>query len=152
MREPTMKYATLFAVASAITAAIVGCQHESAQRPNESSEKVPVEQQTTSMSEHLVRVHLPLGASMPTSDEFDRWSALEDILDNAARKAGVGYLDGNEVGGGEYTIWLYGRDGARLAEVVRDALGRHNLPPGCKLFVRYGGVDDSSAREETIPL
>lgn len=72
---------------------------------------------------------------------------LEDILDEAAKKAGVGELDGNE-----YTIWLYGPNAAALADVVRKTALQQNLPPGCTLFLRHGGVNDPDAKEETLSL
>lgn len=104
------------------------------------------------MDEHLVRVHIPIQSDMPTTEEFDRYVDLEDILGDAAVATGVGELDGNEVGGGEYTIWLYGKSAAPLAEVVKAELAKHSLPTGSFLFVRHGGVEDETAREERIHL
>lgn len=104
------------------------------------------------MDEHLVRVHIPILSDMPTTEEFDRYVELEDILGDAAFAAGVGELDGNEVGGGEYTIWLYGKNAAPLAEVVKAELTKHSLPPGSFLFVRHVGTEDKLAREERINL
>lgn len=104
------------------------------------------------MSEHLVRLHIPLAEAMTTGDEFDRYSDFEDRLDEAAKEAGVGYLDGNEVGGGEYTIWLYGASAQPLADIVRDMVAKENLPTGCTLFVRHGGTSQADALEETLSL
>ncbi len=99
------------------------------------------------MSDHLVRVHIPF-----TDDTFDRCVEIEDLLGERVDAAGVGALDGSEVGGGEYTIWLYGPQAVPLAEVVKHALEEEDLPPGCKLFLRHGGVNDRPAKEETLPL
>lgn len=104
------------------------------------------------MSDHLVRLHIPLIDEMPVEAEFDRYTELEDALDEVVQGAGVGSLDGNEAGGNEYTIWFYGPDARHLSEVIKKALESKHLPPGCKLFVRFGGVNDKSAREETIDL
>ena len=104
------------------------------------------------MSDHLVRVHIPLAGEMTTPEEFHRYADLEDRLDAAAQAAKVGELDGNEVGGGEFTIWLYGKDGTRLAEVIKSALAKETLPRGCTIFVRHGGVNDPSARDEILKL
>jgi hypothetical protein len=112
----------------------------------------PEEQESEGMDEHLVRLHIPLPNEMPNVEEFDRYSKLEDVLDSAAQKAGAGELDGNEVGGHEFTIWLYGSNGARLAEVIKLCLADIDLPEGSKLFVRHGGVEDHLAREEFIPI
>ncbi len=100
--------------------------------------------------EHLVRVHIPLSSDFGSLEEFDDWSSLEDTLDEAAQAAGTGYLDGNEVGQGEYTIWLYGKDGGQLAETVRGVLAQVRLPAGSYLHVRHGGLEDKRAREERI--
>lgn len=104
------------------------------------------------MDEHLVRVHIPILSDMPTTEEFDRYVELEDLLGDAAIAAGVGDLDGNEVGGGEYTIWLYGKSAGPLAEVVKAELAKHSLPAGSFIFVRHGGVGDETAKEERIPI
>jgi hypothetical protein len=100
----------------------------------------------------LVRLHIPLDGKPATADPFAKYSQLEEVLDAAAKKAGVGSLDGNEIGEGEYTIWLYGPDATKLAEVVKSALKGKALPKGCKLFLRHGGVNDATAKEETIPV
>ncbi len=105
----------------------------------------PVEQQ-------LVRLHIPLSGALPTKKESDQYAKLEDDLNVAAKKAGVGKLDGNEVGDREYTIWMYGRDATKLAEVVKSVVKGRALPKGCKLFLQHGGVDDSTTKHETIAL
>ena len=89
---------------------------------------------------------------MPTDEEFDSISKLENILGQAVAQAGVGELDGNEIGGGEFTIWLYGSDAAKLADVVKSTLEGKKLPKGCHLFLRHGGVKDEHAKEETIAI
>ena len=100
------------------------------------------------MSDQLVRLHLPFRGM----EDFDRWAELEERLGDAAERAQTGELDGNEVGEGEYTIWLYGDSAARLAETVRTALVHEQLPPQCYLFVRHGDVSDADAKEETISI
>lgn len=100
------------------------------------------------MDEQLVRVHLPLR----NEADFDLWVELEDLLDQATQKAGAGSLDGNEIGEGEYTIWLFGPNAERLAMVVRDALRSVSLPPKSYLFLRLGGVDDLDAEERIVKL
>ena len=101
------------------------------------------------MDEHLVRLHIPIRGEMGDDEEFEKWSNLQTTLDAAARSAGVGYLDGNEVGGEVFTIWMYGREAAPLAEVVKSTALDHNLPLGCFIFIRHGGTGDSSAKEES---
>lgn len=101
------------------------------------------------MDEHLVRLHIPLDGDFGNPDQIERWNSLEDVLNEAAEASGTGSLDGNEIGGGEYTIWLYGKAGGPLADVVERAAREFVVPPGTTLFVRHGGVEDRSAREET---
>lgn len=104
------------------------------------------------MDLHLVRLHIPVRGEMGDDDEFDRWVALEDALGEAAEAAGLGELDGNEIGDGEFTIWLYGPDAARLAQLVKEKALDHNLPPGCRLSLRHGGVEDLGAKEESYGI
>jgi hypothetical protein len=103
------------------------------------------------LEEHIVRLQIPLPGEMPTPQEFERYSKLEDLLDAAAQKEGVGELDGNDFGGHEYAIWFYASNGARLAGVLKDALAPVELPTGSKLHIRYGGID-SPAKVEIIPI
>ncbi|MEZ0327264.1 MAG: hypothetical protein ACAH95_15305 [Fimbriimonas sp.] len=105
----------------------------------------PVE--PSGMEDHLVRVHLPM-----SEEKLDRCAELEDLLGERVNAAGVGQLDGNEIGGGEYTIWLYGPQAVPLAEVVRHALEDQDLPAGSTMFMRHGGVNDRTAKEETWNL
>jgi hypothetical protein len=65
---------------------------------------------------------------------------------------GVGYCDGNEIGGEEFTIWMYGADAAPLAEFTKTVALDHNPPPGCSLFIRHGGVQDEDAREKSYSI
>jgi hypothetical protein len=68
---------------------------------------------------YVVRLHIPI-ADGPNDiqAEFDKWSGLEELLMEEVDKEGLGEVDGNEVGQGEYTIWLYGPDAGRLAAFV----------------------------------
>jgi hypothetical protein len=110
-------------------------------------------EEVNSADEHLVQVRIPLhGGEMGDSEEFEDFTAIEDLLGEKADRAGVGYLDGNEVGGNEFTIWLYGPQAMPLAEVVRNALSDQKLPAGTTIYLRYGGMDDEDAREEVWPV
>jgi hypothetical protein len=89
---------------------------------------------------------------MPSPEEFERYGKLEDELEEAVGRASLGELDGNEVGGSEYTIWLHGKDGKALSELVVKLLRKASVPNGTFVFVRYGGVDDPNAKAEKISL
>lgn len=100
--------------------------------------------------DQLVRVEIPLSGDPGTKAQLDQYAKLEDDLDAAATKSGVGHLDGNEIGEGLYSIWMYGHDATKLAETVNSVLKGRSLPKGCKLFLRHGGIKDANAKEETI--
>ena len=112
----------------------------------------PKPEEPQGMDDHLVRLHIPLGSEMGDEQERERWFELEDLLGERVDAAGVGELDGNEVGGNEFTIWFYGPQAVPLAEVIKHALEDHPLPPGSTLFLRHGGVNDPNARQETEAL
>ena len=116
------------------------------------AQKAPFLAKPDPMEEQLVMLHIPLRGDSLTKEESGQYAKLEDDLDTAATKAGVGKLDGNEIGGGEYTIWMYGRNATKLAEVVKSSLKGRALPKGCTLFLRHGGVNDSRSKEETIAV
>lgn len=99
----------------------------------------------------LVRIEIPLlDGGFGSNEERDRLFELEDELADLLANSGQGELDGNEIGGGEYSIWLYGPSAQRLFDLIRPQLPP--MPQGTKVFLRHGDVDDESAREETIEL
>jgi len=130
----------------------VSCSSTPEQKSPDQPPKAPVVAKQDSMDEQLVRLHIPLKGTAATKEELDQYAKLEGELDAAVTKTSAGQLDGNEIGEGEYTIWLYGRDATKLAEVVKSALKGRTLPKGCKLFLRHGGVKDATAKEETIAV
>jgi len=99
----------------------------------------------------LVRIEIPLlDGGFGSAEERERFFELEDKLGQLLEGGDHGELDGNEIGGGEYTIWLYGPSAQRLFDFIRPQLPP--LPPGTKVFLRHGDVEDEAAREETIEL
>lgn len=113
-------------------------------------EKTP---EVSGPDDQLVRLHIPLSdGDLGTDEERRRWDDLENLLEKTVQSEGIGDLDGNEIGGGEYTMWLYGRDSTVLANRVKSVCRQQNLPTGCRLYVRHGGIDDNDAPEETINL
>jgi hypothetical protein len=64
----------------------------------------------------------------------------------------VGEYDGNEIGEGEFTIWLYGPDAGKLAEEVQQVLASHPVPAGSFLYACHGPVEDEDAQVEKIPI
>ena len=48
--------------------------------------------------------------------------SLEDALEAKINQAGVGVFDGNEIGGGECVLFMYGPDADALFEIVLPTL------------------------------
>lgn len=79
-------------------------------------------------------VHVKLASNeMPTVEEFDRWRKLEDGLAEAVESRGIGHVDGNELGGGTYSIFILGDDLAAVEAAVVEHLRSVALPPGSYL-------------------
>ena len=102
--------------------------------------------------EHAVIVHLSI-----TGDEFGEVAereeifALEDRLIAAIDSAGVGEFDGNEFGGGEAVLYMYGPDADALFEEVEPILREFPVRPAwCKL--RYGEAADPTSIERRLDL
>lgn len=103
--------------------------------------------------EQAVIVHIPLSGDSGTEDELDRLFNLECELAFEVKAANAGGYDGNEIGGGLFTIFVYGKDADRLAGLTVDVLRRWEIPAGSYLIKRYGDLlVDPSPREERIDL
>lgn len=96
---------------------------------------------------HAVIAHYRLRDNSETEAFF----ALEDSLISTIESVGVGEYDGNAVGDGEATIYLYGRDADALFGAVEHQLRDFpSRPAHCVL--RYGDVDQPNVRERRIDL
>jgi len=103
--------------------------------------------------EQLARLHIPLSdGQLGTKAERDRCFDLEEKIAEAVSLAGVGEHDGNEVGGGEFTIWCYGMDAKAIVPILRDHVLAANLHHGAWIHLRLGDVEDEDAPEERIDL
>src|SRR5580692_3145476 len=71
-------------------------------------------------------------------DELKRLHVLEDQLNLAIKDSKVGEYDGDEVGEGVFTIYIYGSSAERLFAVVLPILKRFRPPTGSFLINRYG--------------
>jgi hypothetical protein len=100
------------------------------------------------MSEHAVIVHLPFPDSVDVSDVH----ALEDELVEAIETAGAGEFDGDEFGGGECTLYMYGPDADRLFDSIATILRSSPLTAGGHAIKRYGAAADPTAKETRIEL
>lgn len=75
-----------------------------------------------------------------TEQEREAVFALEERLERAIRASGAGELDGNEFGGGEAVIYMYGSDKDRLWAAVEPVVRGFPLRPGFALL-RPGGPE-----------
>jgi hypothetical protein len=82
--------------------------------------------------------------------EADRYFALEDELTVALESGDVGFVDGNDAGQGEFTIFLVGPDGQALLDSVRKLLPVDLIHDGAHAVVRR--QHDDEVVEERIPL
>jgi hypothetical protein len=63
--------------------------------------------------------------------------------------SGMGEYDGNEIGGGTFTIYMYGSSAARLWDVAAPVLKTLPPPAGSYAIKRYG---EPGAKEDREPL
>ena len=103
-------------------------------------------------AEHAVIVHFSInGDEFGEVAEREEIFALQDRLIAAIDGAGVGEFDGNEFGGGEAVLYMYGPDADALFEVVEPILRAFPARPAwCVL--RYGEAADPTAVEGRIDL
>ena len=100
-------------------------------------------------TEQAVLIHIPLSDDAFDSEEIDYLFALEETIASRIDESGIGEYDGNEIGGGELVIFLYGQDADALADLAMSVLDTHRLPAGSYLVKRYG---QSGAAETRIEL
>jgi hypothetical protein len=103
--------------------------------------------------EHAVIIHFPLSDDEFGSDpEFDAMVMLSDDLAAAIDAAGVGEFDGNELGGGECKLYMYGPDADRLFAAIQPVLARSVMVRGGYVIKRYGDASDTLAQHSKLPL
>lgn len=75
---------------------------------------------------------------------LDRLFEVDDLLEAAVEKAGVGEHDGHEIAvdlsDGSY--YLYGPDADKLYEVIRPILEDQDFTKGAKATLRYGPPEE----------
>ncbi len=76
------------------------------------------------MSEQAVLVLIP--STVPDDFELD---TIEDLLSAAVTEGGLGEFDGNEIGRGGATLFIYGPSADALFQVVAPLLQNLSLPP-----------------------
>jgi hypothetical protein len=101
--------------------------------------------------QHAVIVHLRLGgAGFGSPDQRKALYALEDQLEQALISGTVGEYDGNEVGQGEFVLYMYGQDANALFAAVEPFLKACPAAAGGYAIKRYGDASDPTAREVRV--
>jgi hypothetical protein len=95
------------------------------------------------MPEHSVQIIFPFKGT-DLSEVFK----LEEALAAAIEESGAGELDGNEVGGDEVVLYMYGPDADALYEAMAPLLRASPLVEGGTVLRRYGPPEDG-VREVT---
>jgi hypothetical protein len=103
-------------------------------------------------AEQDLLVVLQLGnRQMGTAQERRQIEAFADELEAAIVAAGVGEYDGDEIGGGECTLFFCGPDVDALLGVLRPLLKRSPLTRGAQL-VRMVETADGRMAMQRLPV
>jgi hypothetical protein len=86
----------------------------------------------------IITIPLHSGKTGNAEERNKRLYALEDQLIVAIKESGAGEYDGNEIGEGVFTIYIYGPSAERLFSVVGPILKTFRPPAGSYLIKRYG--------------
>jgi hypothetical protein len=89
---------------------------------------------------------------MGSPDERARLVKLQDEVAAAVAAAKVGEFDGDEWGGGECVLYLYGPDADRLFAAVRPVIAKAAPRAGSFAIKRRGEAGDPNAAEERVSL
>jgi hypothetical protein len=103
---------------------------------------------TPPSSDHCVLVHFRLSDDkFGTHDERDAVHQFSDTLAALIEQHSAGEFDGDEFGGGEGTLFMYGPDADRLFGAIEPALKTWEPLRGGHVIKRHGGP---GSREERI--
>ena len=107
---------------------------------------------TVVSSEHAVIIHLKLSNDeFGTDDERDSIHLLSDEIEKAINDKEIGEFDGDEFGGGECTLYTYGKNADDLYSSFEKILKKSPLSKGGYVIKRYGESDED-CKEEKIDL
>ena len=105
------------------------------------------------MAEHAVIAHLKLSdEGFGSDDETADIHELSDRLTEAIEDNNVGEFDGDEFGGGECVLYMYGPDADALFSAIEPVLRSSPLTKGGRVIKRYGEASDRDAKEVSILL
>lgn len=105
------------------------------------------------MSTHAVLVTLKLSqGQFGSADEMDAIHEMTDEMFDAIEQNDAGEFDGDEFGGGECVLFMYGPDADVLFATVEPILRASRWAKGASVLKRYGDVEDEHAREVRLEL
>jgi hypothetical protein len=96
--------------------------------------KTPAELDAVTSNPQAVLIHID-------QIDFDQSIPLEDELIALMEPTTIGYHDGNEIGGGETTLWLFGIDAEEVFKYIEPTLRRNSFCKGAKVVLRFGEFD-----------
>jgi|SRR5580765_2935584 len=147
--------ALLLGVAGAAIVAVVarGRQHGGNDGPPALAASASPAKAGDAPPEHVVTLHLPLSKrGFGAKDDVEVCQQIEDDLEEEIDRAGAGEMDGNEIGEGECTLFMYGPDADKLFAAIASRARSSRLGHRGWAIKRYGSVDDPSAREVRVDL
>ena len=155
----------VFPLACVLAAVALGCHRPSPSPPSELPAASPVPPAPPAAPpppavpaaqpppDHSVVAHLRLAkGKFGTPDDVAACQRLETELEEEITRAQVGEMDGNEVGEGECTLFMFGPDADKLFAAIEPRLRASRLAKGGTVEKRYGSPDDPHAREVRIKL
>lgn len=79
-------------------------------------------------TEDLVLAVFALDAEFGSDSTLEAMWAVEDEAMEALEEADAGYIDGNEIGAGEYSLYFYGTNRETMWEVLKPILEEAPIP------------------------
>lgn len=101
------------------------------------------------MAEHCVKIVLKLSDEFGSEDEIEAVHDFSDKLEELIEEHAVGEFDGDEFGGGECTLYMYGADADHLFEVISEPLQKFPLARGGHVIKQYGPPADGVKRSQS---
>ncbi len=97
-------------------------------------------------SEQAVTVHLKLSGAQGLEEERNSIHRMSELLNEAISIKGVGEFDGDQFGGGECVLYMYGPDADQLFAAIYPLLKGWNSLRGGYAIRRYGPPGSRSER------
>jgi hypothetical protein len=102
--------------------------------------------------EHAVFVHLKLSSALGTPAEVAAVRELSITLERVLRESASGEYDGDEFGGGECVLYMYGDDADVLFDAIAPTLRASTLGANGWVSKRYGRAKDQTVRTARVDL